>query len=114
MVNYIPRYGDFIWLNFNPQSGHEQIGKRPALVLSQTEFNNYCGFIFVCPISTTKRKNPFYVEILEDQAVKGVIMSDQLRSLDYRSKAAEFISTCPEELLKEVLERIYPILYKSN
>jgi len=114
MVDYIPRYGDFIWLNFDPQSGHEQMGKRPALVLSQTEFNDYRGFIFVCPISTTKRKNPFYIEIPDGQAVKGVIMSDQLRSLDYRSRDAEFISTCPENLLAEALGRIYPILYKSN
>lgn len=114
MVDYVPRHGDFIWLNFDPQSGHEQMGKRPALVLSQTEFNNYRGFIFVCPISTTKRKNPFYVEIPEDQAVKGVIMSDQLRSLDYRSRAAEFIYTCPDNLLAEVLGRIYPILYKTT
>ena len=114
MVDYIPRYGDFIWLNFDPQTGHEQMGKRLALVLSQTEFNEYRGFIFVCPISTTKRKNPFYIEIPDGQAVKGVIMSDQLRSLDYRSRAAEFISTCPENLLAEVLGRIYPILYKSN
>ena len=100
MVDYIPHHGDFIWLNFDPQSGHEQIGKRPALVLGQTEFN--------------KRKNFFSVEIPDGQVVRGVIMYDQLRSLDYRSRAAKFISTCPEELLKEVLERIYPILYKNN
>ena len=90
------------------------MGERPALVLSQTEFNNYRGFIFVCPISTTKRKKPFYVEIPDSQAIRGVIMCDQLRSLDYRSRAAEFISTCSEHLLAEVLGRIYPILYKSN
>jgi mRNA interferase MazF len=114
MVDYIPCHGDFIWLNFDPQSGHEQMGKRPALVLSQTEFNNYRGFIFVCPISTTKRKNPFYVEIPDGQAVKGIIMCDQLRSLDFRSRIAEFISNCPEKLLAEVLGHIYPILYKSN
>jgi mRNA interferase MazF len=109
--NYVPQRGDFIWLNFDPQSGHEQMGKRPALVLSHGDFNQQLGFIFVCPISKTKRKNPFYVEISADQTVSGVIMSDQLRSLDYRSRGAELIATCPQELLIEVLGRIHPILF---
>jgi mRNA interferase MazF len=111
MVDYIPNRGDSIWLNFDPQSGHEQMGKRPALVLSHTEFNQRGGFVFVCPISNTKRKNPFYVEISVGQAVSGVVMCDQLRSLDYRARGAELISTAPEELLAEALGRIHPILF---
>jgi mRNA interferase MazF len=59
LVNYIPKRGDFISLKFDPQAGHEQMGTRPALVLSQDKFNQKMGFIFVCPISTTKRKNNF-------------------------------------------------------
>ncbi len=111
MVDYIPQRGHFIWLNFDPQSGYEQTGKRPALVLSHTKFNDYRGFIFACPISTTKRKNPFYVEIHSGQLVNGVVMSDQLRSLDYRSRGAELISICPEDFLAEVLARIHPIIF---
>lgn len=111
MVGYVPRRGDFIWLDFDPQSGREQMGKRPALVLSHTEFNLRRGVVLVCPISTTKHKNPFYVEIPSGQAVSGVVMSDQLRSLDYRSRGAEIISSCPEELLAEVLGRIHPIIF---
>ena len=63
MVNYIPERGHFIRLNFDPQAGHEQMGTRPALVVSQTKFNRKMGFVFVCPISSTQRKNPFYVPI---------------------------------------------------
>jgi mRNA interferase MazF len=111
MVDYIPARGDFIWLNFDPQSGHEQMGKRPALVVSHTEFNLQRGFILVCPVSNTKRKNPFYVNIPAGEAVTGVLMADQLRSLDYQSRGAELIATCPKELLMEVLGRIYPIVF---
>jgi mRNA interferase MazF len=111
MVEYIPARGDFIWLNFDPQSGHEQMGKRPALVISHTEFNLQRGFIFVCPASSTKRKNPFYVSIPDGETITGVLMTDQLRSLDYKSRGAEFIGTCPEKLLMEVLGRIYPIMF---
>jgi mRNA interferase MazF len=111
MVDYIPARGDFIWLNFDPQSGHEQMGKRPALVVSHNEFNQQRGFILVCPASNTKRKNPFYVKIPDGEAVTGVLMADQLRSLDYKSRGAELIAVCPKDLLMEVLGRIYPIIF---
>lgn len=71
------------------------------------------GFVFVCPISTTQRKNPFYVAIPEGEAVTGVIMTDQLRSLDYRARQASLIGECPEDLVKEVLKRIEPILFEN-
>jgi mRNA interferase MazF len=111
LVDYIPKRGDFIRLNFNPQAGHEQMGSRSALVLSHTSFNRKMGFAFVCPISTTKRRNPFYVPIPEAEKVTGVIMADQLRSLDHRARKAVFISKCPEVLLQEVLMHIEPILF---
>ena len=111
MVAYIPKRGDFIRLNFDPQAGHEQMGSRPALVVSHTSFNRKMGFVFACPVSTTKRENPFYVAIPTGRKVAGVIMADQLRSLDYRARKAAFISKCPEELLLEVLMRIEPIMF---
>lgn len=104
----VPARGTF-WLNFEPQSGREQMGRRPALVVSHTAFNRKRGFAFVCPISNTKRKNPFYVPIPEGLAVTGIIMCDQLRSLDYRIRNAEFLGECPISLLEEVLLRIQPI-----
>lgn len=111
MVDYIPKRGDFIRLNFDPQTGHEQKGSRPALVVSHSAFNKKMGFVFVCPISNTKRKNPFYVAIPEGKKVTGVIMADQLRSLDYGARNGAYISKCPEELLHEVLMRIDPIMF---
>ena len=78
MVGYIPKRGDFIRLNFDPQAGHEQMGSRPALVLSHTSFNRKLGFASVCPISTTKRKNPFYIPIPDAEKVAGVIMALKL------------------------------------
>jgi len=111
LVDYTPKRGEFIRLNFDPQAGHEQMGSRPALVLSHTSFNRKMGIVFVCPISTTKRKNPFYVPIPDSEKVTGIIMADQLRSLDYRARKAVFICKCPEVLLQEVLMHIEPILF---
>lgn len=108
---YVPKRGDFIWLKFDPQSGHEQCGNRPALVLSREGFNRKIGFAFVCPISNTQRKNPFYIPIPEGDPVTGVIMADQMRSLDFKSRKAGYISDCPELVLKDVLRRIKPILF---
>ena len=111
MVGYIPKRGDFVRLNFDPQAGHEQMGSRPALVLSHTSFNRKMGFVFVCPVRTTKRRNPFYVPIPEGEKVTGVIMTDQLGSLDHSARKATFISKCPVVLLQEVLMHIEPILF---
>jgi mRNA interferase MazF len=108
---YIPRRGDFLWLCFDPQAGHEQMGNRPALVVSHESFNFKMGFVFVCPISNTQRQNPFYVRIPAGEAVTGAIMADQLRSLDFRARNARFISNCPDSLLQDVLRRIKPILF---
>lgn len=108
---YVPNRGDFIWLSFDPQAGHEQRGNRPALVVSQSSFNAKMGFVFVCPISNTQRRNPFYVKVPEGEAVTGVIMADQLRSLDFKAKDAQFIAPCPDLLLQDVLRRIKPILF---
>lgn len=112
MVSYIPKRGDFILLNFDPQAGQEEMGTCPALVVSHSKFNRKMGLTFVCPISNTSRKNPFYISIPEGEAVTGVIMADQMRSLDYRAREASFISKCPKGLLEEVLKRIKPILFE--
>lgn len=108
---YIPRRGDFIWIDFDPQAGHEQMGNRPALVISHDGFNQKMGFAFVCPISNTQRKNPFYVPIPAAEAVTGVIMTDQTRSLDFRARKAIYKGECPDLLLQDVLRRIKPIIF---
>jgi mRNA interferase MazF len=108
---YLPSRGHFIWISFDPQAGHEQMGDRPALVVSHDGFNRRMGFAFVCPISNTKRQNPFYICIPEGEAVMGVVMADQMRSLDFKARNASFISECPELLLQDVLRRIKPIIF---
>lgn len=108
---YIPKRGHLIWISFDPQAGHEQMGTRPALVVSRDGFNQRMGFAFVCPISNTKRQNPFYVTIPDGEVVTGVIMTDQTRSLDFRARSAEFVGECPNLLLQDVLRRIKPILF---
>jgi len=105
-VNYIPKRGHFIWISFDPQAGHEQMGNRPALVVSHDGFNQRMGFAFVCPISNTKRQNPFYVNIPNGEAITGAIMTAQTRSLDFRAREAKFISECPDLLLQDVLRRV--------
>lgn len=110
-AGYVPAHGDFIMLNFTPQAGHEQMGSRPALVLSQSAFNKKTGLAFVCPLSTTQRKNPFYVKVPDALKLSGVIMADQMRSLDYRARGARFIEHCPNSLLREVLARVEAILF---
>lgn len=111
MVDYIPERGQFIRLNFDPQSGREQMGTRPALVVSHTKFNRKMGFVFICPVSNTQRRNPFYVQIPDRETVTGVVMADQLRSLDYKARSAVFIGDCPSDLLHQVLRRISPIMF---
>jgi len=111
----IPQSKEFIWLNFNPQAGHEQRGRRPGLVVSKTEFNEKMGFVWICPISSTSRDNPFYVEISGVIGVSGKIFCDQLRSLDFRARgfdpSKDRIGECPELLFKDVLRRIKPIIF---
>jgi mRNA interferase MazF len=108
---YIPKRGDFIWIDFDPQAGHEQMGNRPALVISHDDFNEQMGFAYICPISNTQRKNPFYVSIPEGEAVTGVIMTEQMRSLDFRARKATYKGACPELLLQDCLRRIKPIIF---
>ena len=106
-----PKRQTFIWLNFDPQAGHEQQGGRPGLVLSYSAFNQKMGFAYIVPVSSTRRNNPFYVPIPNDIKVTGKIMCDQLRSLDFRARKFDYIGDCPDLLFQEVLRRIKPILF---
>jgi mRNA interferase MazF len=106
-----PQRQEFIWLDFDPQTGHEQKGRRPGLIISHTAFNQKMGFAFICPISSTSRANPFYVPIPKGLSIKGKIMCDQLRSLDFRARKFDSICRCPDALFQNVLRRIKPILF---
>ena len=104
--SYIPDKGDIVWLTFNPQAGREQKGRRPALCLSPKIYNEKTNLGIFCPITTKIKGYPFEVLIPEKCKTKGVILADQVRSLDWFVRKAEFIEKCPEETLEEVIEKI--------
>ena len=89
---YVPKRGDAIWINFNPQAGHEQAGRRPAIVLSPQSYNGKVGLCLLCPITNQTKGYPFEVLIPAGLGVTGVILSDQGKSLDWRVRNAEFIT----------------------
>ena len=107
---YIPVRGDVIWINLNPQTGHEQKGRRPALVLSPEEYNKKVGLAIFCPITNQVKGYHFEVLIPEGLKTSGVILADQVKSLDWKTRNAELICRIPEEVTKIVLERIYTLL----
>ena len=107
---YIPVRGDVVWINLNPQTGHEQKGRRPALVLSPEEYNKKVGLAIFCPITNQVKGYPFEVLIPEGLKTSGVILADQVKSLDWKTRNAELICRIPEEVTKIVLERIYTLL----
>jgi mRNA interferase MazF len=104
MARYIPQKGDFITLSFDPQSGHEQKGRRPALVISNYLFNKHTGLGIVCPITNTDRKIPFHLPVPQSSSLTGFVMVDQVKSVDYMARKAKFIEKAPDELVADVLE----------
>lgn len=111
MGAYVPRKGDFVALTFDPQSGHEQQGRRPALVVSNDTFNTHTGFCMVCPITRTERAFPFHVRIPPGGAVDGGVMVEQVKSVDYRVRQVRRIGIAPESVLDEVLAILDACLY---
>ena len=106
---YIPERGDIVWLDFNPQLGHEQKGRRPALTLSFKAYNEKIGLALFCPITSKVKGYPFEVEI-ELKKIKESILSDQIKSLDWRERNIEFIEKIGDKKLEEVIETIEVII----
>ncbi len=107
---YIPKRGDVVWISFNPQAGHEQAGRRPAIVLSPKAYNRKVGLAIFCPITNQAKGYPFEVSLPEGVGVTGVILSDQVKSLDWRIRKAERKETLPEEVIDEVLAKLGTLL----
>jgi mRNA interferase MazF len=107
---YYPKQKDIIWLDFNPQRGREQANRRPALVLSASEYNRKVGLVIVCPITNQIKGYPFEVFLPEGLAVSGVILADQIKSFDWRSRNAEFICQTPSSSVEEVVNKIKILL----
>ena len=106
---YIPDKGDLIWLNFSPQAGHEEKGKRPAFVISSKEYNKKTHLALCCPISSNKKGYPFEV-VLSEQKIKGVILTDHLKSLDWKVRKARFIEKTKSKTLSECIEKIMALV----
>lgn len=107
---YTPGRGDVVWLTFNPQAGHEQAGRRPALVLSPTTYNGKVGLAIFCPITNQQKGYPFEVRLSDDLPVKGVVLADQVKSLDWQAREIAFIAKLPDEIVEEVLQKINTLL----
>lgn len=111
MEHYVPRKGDFIAVTLDPQSGHEQKGRRPALVVSNTLFNEHTGMAIVCPLTSTDRGFPFHVAVMNDADVSGFVMVEQVKSIDFRTRQATRIGKATDALLEKVLSIIDACIY---
>jgi mRNA interferase MazF len=106
MTAWIPKQGDLVALDFDPQVGHEQKGRRPALVVSKEAFNKGTGMAICCPITNTDRRMPFHVPIAGRTSLTGFVMCEQVKSLDFRSRGMKLIEQAPRDVLEDVLSII--------
>jgi mRNA interferase MazF len=106
MSRYIPRKGDFLTLTFDPQTGHEQKGRRPALVISNDLFNQHTGLAVVCPVTNTDRGYPFHLMVPAVSSLTGFVMVEQVKSVDYAMRRATFVERAPVEFVEDVLALI--------
>jgi mRNA interferase MazF len=110
MPPYVPKRGDVVWLNFDPQAGHEQAGRRPAFVVSPEAYNRKTGLLVACPVTSRVKGYPFEVPLPPGSAVSGVVLSDQIKSLDWKARLAEFACATDEATVDEVVARILPLI----
>ncbi len=102
----VPERGDLVWLTFNPQAGHEQAGRRPAVVLSPAAYNRKVGLALLCPITSRVKGYPFEVALPDESPVHGAVLSDQVKSLDWGARRAERMGSLPGHLVTEILEKL--------
>jgi mRNA interferase MazF len=103
MPTFVPEKGDFITLSFDPQSGHEQKGRRPALVISNSLFNQATGLAIVCPITNTNRGIPFHLPVPSSSSLTGFVMAEQVKSIDYIARKAKFVENAPSQFVEDVV-----------
>jgi len=109
-VDYIPERGDVVWINLNPQAGHEQTGRRPCVVLSPSSYNGRVGLAIFCPMTSQIKGYPFEVIVPEGLVVTGAILSDQVKSLDWRARNVEYCCRLPRNVITEVLKKAGTLL----
>jgi mRNA interferase MazF len=111
---YVPEMGDLVWIDFNPQSGHEQAGRRPGLVLSPASYNGKTGLAILCPITNQQKGYPFEVPLPNGLSIKGAILADHVKNLDWKSRKAEKSGSVPEHILDDVRSKIILLLGTEN
>jgi mRNA interferase MazF len=109
-ASYVPERGDLVWLTFDPQAGHEQAGRRPALVLSPAAYNRRASLALVCPITTQAKGYPFEVRLPAGLPLSGVVLADHLKSADWAARRATFTAKAPAGVLLEVTAKLRPLL----
>lgn len=107
---YFPERGDIVWLDFNPQAGREQAKRRPAIVLSPEAYNRKVGLAIVCPITSKSKGYPFEVRLSDDLPISGVVLSDQIKSMDWRARKIDFIGHVPISVMAEIAAKIAVLL----
>ncbi len=107
---YVPNRGDVVWISFDPQVGHEQRGRRPALVVSPEAYNGKVGLALLCPITSRVKNYPFEVALPDELPVTGVVLADQVKSLDWKARQCERACTISEQLVAQVLRRLNALL----
>ena len=107
---YVPQRGDVIWITLNPQAGHEQAGRRPALVLSPGTYNAKVGLSILCPLTNQIKGYPFEVLVPPGLSITGAILADQVKNLDWRARSAELICSLPRKTVVEVLQKLATLL----
>ena len=112
-MRYFPEQGDIVWINLNPQAGHEQAGRRPAVILSPQGYNEKVGLAILCPITNQIKGYPFEVRIPKNLPVSGVVLSDQAKSLDWTVRDTEFICKLPANSLRDVLGKLNTLLIQK-
>src|SRR3954451_20673566 len=100
--SYVPERGDLVWLTFHPQAGHEQAGRRPAVVLSPQTYNKRAGLAVFVPVTRQQKENPFEVLFPTNLPISGVVLSDQLKSLDWRARETTFIARLPIDVVAKI------------
>src|SRR5574344_1607543 len=109
VTNYTPDKGDIVWLDFTQQLGHEQRGRRPAIVLSKKSYNQKIGLAIFCPITSKEKGYPFEVKIM-GKKINGCVLSDQVKSLDWTERNIEYIENTSDEIMEEVLNKLLVLI----
>lgn len=112
--SYVPERGDIVWLHFDPQSGHEQQGRRPALVISPAIYNRKAGLALFCPVTSVARGYPFEVDLPPDLEAQGVVLADQVKSLDWRARQAKRWCVAPPDVVEQACARIVALVLPDS